>query len=63
MSLGHVPADWQTSCHSCAQVLKEVRSIYKVVCEGVLNLVDKFFEMDRGDALKVRQPHQVTIAS
>ncbi len=38
----------------CAQVLKEVRSVYKVVCEGVLNLVDKFFEMDRGDALKVR---------
>ncbi|PNW78881.1 hypothetical protein CHLRE_09g393136v5 [Chlamydomonas reinhardtii] len=37
---------------ACALVLKEVRSIYKVVCEGVLNLVDKFFEMDRGDALK-----------
>ncbi|KAG2439730.1 hypothetical protein HYH02_010608 [Chlamydomonas schloesseri] len=37
---------------ACALVLKEVRGVYKVVCEGVLNLVDKFFEMDRGDALK-----------
>jgi hypothetical protein len=35
------------------QVLKEVRPVYKVVSEGLLNLVDKIFEMDRGDALKV----------
>ncbi|GFR47591.1 hypothetical protein Agub_g9325 [Astrephomene gubernaculifera] len=37
---------------ACSLVLQEVRSVYKVVCEGVLNLVDKFFEMDRGDMLK-----------
>ncbi|KXZ54199.1 hypothetical protein GPECTOR_5g293 [Gonium pectorale] len=37
---------------ACSLVLKEVRSVYKVVSEGVLNLVDRFFEMDRGDALK-----------
>lgn len=30
-----------------------MRPIYKVVCEGVFNLADKFFEMERSDALKV----------
>lgn len=37
---------------ACMQVLKEVRPIYKLVCEGIINLADKFFEMERGDALK-----------
>ena len=40
--------------HLWRQVLKEVRPVYKVVSEGLLNLVDKIFEMDRGDAFKVR---------
>lgn len=35
------------------QVLMEVRSVYKVVSEGIFNLADRFFEMDRTDALKV----------
>ncbi|EFJ44154.1 hypothetical protein VOLCADRAFT_106528 [Volvox carteri f. nagariensis] len=37
---------------ACSLVLKEIRPVYKVVCEGILNLVDRIFEMDRGDALK-----------
>ncbi len=37
---------------SSAQVLKELRAVYRCVCEGVINLADKFFEMDRADALK-----------
>ncbi len=28
--------------------------MYKVVSEGIFNLADRFFEMDRTDALKVR---------
>lgn len=43
-------------CHAMRavpQVLKETRATYRVVCEGVINLADKFFEMDRTDALKV----------
>ncbi|KAG2485605.1 hypothetical protein HYH03_015668 [Edaphochlamys debaryana] len=42
----------EVALFACSLVLKELRSVYKVVCEGVLNLVDRFFEMDRGDALK-----------
>lgn len=34
------------------QVLREARAVYRVVCEGVINLADKFFEMERADALK-----------
>ncbi|GIL59082.1 hypothetical protein Vafri_14035 [Volvox africanus] len=37
---------------ACSLVLKEVRSVYKIVCEGMMNLVDRIFDMDRGDALK-----------
>mmetsp|Transcript_14533 Transcript_14533/g.31622 ORF Transcript_14533/g.31622 Transcript_14533/m.31622 type:complete len:742 (+) Transcript_14533:174-2399(+) len=37
---------------ACGLVLREVRAVYKAVCEGVMNLADKFFEMERGDALK-----------
>lgn len=33
-------------------VLKESRAIYKCISEGVMNLADKFFEMDRADALR-----------
>ncbi len=32
---------------SASWVLKESRSIYKIVSEGVMNLADKFFEMER----------------
>lgn len=33
-------------------MLGEIRAIYKVVYEGVMNLMDKFFEMDRPDAIR-----------
>jgi hypothetical protein len=42
-----------SSCHPCLfpslpyQVLKEVKAVYRLVSEGLMNLVDKFFEMDR----------------
>lgn len=52
----HVPLMSTTATVACTtttrQVLKEVRPLYKVVCEGIINLADKFFEMERGDALK-----------
>lgn len=42
-----------TSLPHLTQVLREVRAIYRTACEGVINLADKFFEMERTDALKV----------
>ena len=30
---------------ACSMVLRELRSIYRTVCEGIMNLADKFFEM------------------
>eukprot|EP00955_Chlamydomonas_euryale_P085982 364183-Chlamydomonas_euryale.AAC.9 len=33
-------------------VLREVRAVYKIVCEGIMNLADKFFEMGRNDATR-----------
>lgn len=39
---------------SCAWVLKESRSVYKTASEGIMNLADKFFEMERAQALQVR---------
>jgi hypothetical protein len=38
---------------SCAWVLKESRSVYKTASEGIMNLADKFFEMERAQALQV----------
>jgi hypothetical protein len=35
-------------------VLKESRAVYKAASEGVMNLADKFFEMERAQALQVR---------
>jgi hypothetical protein len=32
-------------------VLKESRAVYRAASEGVMNLADKFFEMDRPSAL------------
>jgi hypothetical protein len=34
-------------------VLKESRSVYKAASEGIMNLADKFFEMERAHALQV----------
>lgn len=34
-------------------MLKESRAIYKAASEGVMNLADKFFEMERAQALQV----------
>jgi hypothetical protein len=31
-------------------VLREVKAVYRMVSEAVINLADKFFEMDRTDA-------------
>jgi hypothetical protein len=39
---------------SCSWVLKESRAVYKAASEGVMNLADKFFEMERAQALQVR---------
>lgn len=36
----------------CCQVLREVKATYRAVCEGIINLADKFFEMERADALR-----------
>eukprot|EP00201_Polytomella_parva_P017653 CAMPEP_0175051678 /NCGR_PEP_ID=MMETSP0052_2-20121109/7941_1 /TAXON_ID=51329 ORGANISM="Polytomella parva, Strain SAG 63-3" /NCGR_SAMPLE_ID=MMETSP0052_2 /ASSEMBLY_ACC=CAM_ASM_000194 /LENGTH=852 /DNA_ID=CAMNT_0016316005 /DNA_START=883 /DNA_END=3441 /DNA_ORIENTATION=- len=38
--------------YSCSLVLRELGPVYKAMCEGVMNLTDKFFEMGRVDALK-----------
>jgi hypothetical protein len=43
---------------SCAWVLKESRSVYKTASEGIMNLADKFFEMERAQALQVRMLRQ-----
>jgi hypothetical protein len=40
---------------SCSWVLKESRSVYKAASEGIMNLADKFFEMERAQALQVGQ--------
>jgi hypothetical protein len=40
-------------------VLREVRATYKLVFEGVMNLVDKFFEMDRTDAIRGLELYKV----
>jgi hypothetical protein len=45
------PLLWQTSC---SWVLKESRAVYKAASEGVMNLADKFFEMERAQAVRVR---------
>eukprot|EP00798_Chlamydomonas_sp_ICE-L_P011871 gene11871-14975_t len=37
---------------ACEMVLKEMRPTYKAVCDGILNLADQFFDMERGDALR-----------
>ncbi|KAL6764377.1 ANTH domain-containing protein [Haematococcus lacustris] len=37
---------------SCAMVMREVRATYRCVCEGVINLADKYFEMERPEALR-----------
>ncbi|WIA23438.1 hypothetical protein OEZ85_000192 [Tetradesmus obliquus] len=37
---------------SCSWVLKESRSVYKAASEGVMNLADKIFEMERAQALQ-----------
>lgn len=39
---------------SCSWVLKESRAVYKAASEGIMNLADKFFEMERAQALQVR---------
>ena len=38
--------------HASAWVLRDSRAIYRAASEGVINLADKFFEMERTDALK-----------
>jgi hypothetical protein len=40
---------------SCSWVLKESRAVYKAASEGIMNLADKFFEMERAQALQVGQ--------
>eukprot|EP00879_Flechtneria_rotunda_P002687 GHRR01002893.1.p1 GENE.GHRR01002893.1~~GHRR01002893.1.p1 ORF type:complete len:728 (+),score=275.11 GHRR01002893.1:55-2184(+) len=37
---------------SCSWVLRESRAIYKAASEGVMNLADKFFEMERAQAMQ-----------
>lgn len=37
---------------SCTWVLKESRAVYKAASEGIMNLADKYFEMERSDALQ-----------
>lgn len=53
-------------------MLREVRGVYRLVSEAVMNLCDKFFEMDRTEASQalelykvcgqsVREWHKVTL--
>lgn len=44
-----------------AQVLREVRSVYRTVSEGIINLTDKFFDMERADALRALEMYKVCI--
>jgi hypothetical protein len=46
---------------SCSWVLKESRAVYKAASEGVMNLADKFFEMERAQALQVGSELQFTM--
>jgi hypothetical protein len=39
----------------------QVRPVYKVVCEGVMNLADKFFEMERADAVRGLEVYKVRL--
>lgn len=38
-------------------VLRESKSVYRAASEGVINLADKFFEMERADALRWEPRH------
>jgi len=42
----------EVSLYAAALVLREVRAVYKSVSEGIINLTDKFFDMERPDALR-----------
>ena len=44
---------------NAARVLEDVRAVYKLVCEGVMNLADKFFEMERNDAIRGLELYKV----
>ena len=47
---------------SASWVLKESRAVYKAASEGVMNLADKYFEMERAQALQgleLYKDHQV----
>jgi len=33
-------------------VLRELKAVYRSVSEGIINLMDKFFEMERAEALR-----------
>lgn len=43
---------------SASWVLRESRSIYRIVSEGIMNLADKFFEMERPDALRALEMYK-----
>ena len=47
---------------SCGLVLKEVRGVYRLVCEGMMNLADKFFEMKRNDAIRGLEIYRENVA-
>lgn len=46
---------------SCRWVVKESGVIYKVVCEGIMNLADKFFEMERTAALSALELYRENV--
>jgi len=52
LRIGHVLCNLSGSPGS-VQVLKESFKIYCTINDGIINLVDKFFEMPRHEALKV----------
>lgn len=47
-------------CHAAVWVLRESRAIYRVVSEGIINLADRFFEMERPDAVSTLHHHITT---
>lgn len=42
-------------------MLREVRGVYRLVSEAVMNLCDKFFEMDRTEASQALELYKVCV--
>lgn len=57
----HNPSSLQFLASSQIKVLREVRGVYRLVSEAVMNLCDKFFEMDRTEASQALELYKVCV--